>query len=72
LKAKLEEGQRARRRVMEEHGEEWKPKWFAKVTADEAAVLGEEEVWRLKAGKDGYWESREKGAWDGVVDVFQG
>ncbi|OSS51066.1 hypothetical protein B5807_04687 [Epicoccum nigrum] len=72
LKAKLEEGQRARRRVMEEQGEEWKPKWFAKVTADEAAVLGEEEVWRLKAGKDGYWESREKGAWDGVVDVFQG
>ena len=72
LKAKLEEGQRARRRVMEEHGEEWKPKWFAKVSADEAAVLGEEEVWRLKAGKDGYWESREKGVWDGVVDVFQG
>ena len=72
LKAKLEEGQRARRRVMEEHGEEWKPKWFAKVSADEAAVLGEEEVWRLKTGKDGYWESREKGVWDGVVDVFQG
>ncbi|KAF3006770.1 hypothetical protein E8E13_010146 [Curvularia kusanoi] len=72
LKARLEERQRARRRVMEEHGEEWKPKWFTKVNAEEAAALGEEEVWRLKSGKDGYWESREAGKWDGVVDVFQG
>ncbi|KAF2628801.1 hypothetical protein BU25DRAFT_447776 [Macroventuria anomochaeta] len=71
LKARLEERQRARRRVMEEHGEEWKPRWFTKVGAQEAATLGDEEVWRLKGGKDGYWESREAGRWDGVVDVFQ-
>jgi hypothetical protein len=71
LKARLEERQRARRRVMEEHGEEWKPKWFTKVGAEEAATLGDEEVWRLKGGKEGYWESREKGAWEGVTDVFQ-
>lgn len=71
LKARLEERQRARRRVMEEHGEEWKPKWFTKVKAEEAAALGDEEVWRLKGGKEGYWESREAGKWDGVVDVFQ-
>lgn len=71
LKARLEERQRARRRVMEEHGEEWKPKWFTKVSSDEAAALGDEEVWRLKGGKDGYWENREAGKWDGIVDVFQ-
>jgi hypothetical protein len=68
LKARLEERQRARRRVMEEHGEEWKPKWFSKVEAEE---LGDEEVWRLKDGKHGYWECREKGDWEGVVDVLQ-
>lgn len=71
LKARLEERQRARRRVMEEHGEEWKPRWFTKVAAEEAATLGDEEVWRLKGGKEGYWESREAGKWEGVVDVFQ-
>jgi hypothetical protein len=68
LKARLEERQRARRRVMEEHGEEWKPRWFTKV---EMAEVGDEEVWRLKSGKEGYWECREGGKWDGVVDVFQ-
>jgi len=71
LKARLEERQRARRRVMEEHGDEWKPRWFTKVGAAEAATLGDEEVWRLKGGKDSYWECREAGRWEGVVDVFQ-
>ncbi|KAL5118842.1 Oxysterol-binding protein 3 [Pleosporales sp. CAS-2024a] len=68
LKAKLEERQRARRKVMEEQGEEWKPKWFTRVEAPE---LGDEELWRLKGGKEGYWEHRERGSWEGVVDVLQ-
>ncbi|KAI8935307.1 hypothetical protein NX059_007893 [Plenodomus lindquistii] len=71
LKARLEERQRARRRVMEEHNEEWKPRWFSKLGTAEAAALGDEEVWRLKGGKDGYWECRERGSWEGVVDVLQ-
>jgi len=71
LKARLEERQRARRRVMEEHGEEWVPRWFAKVSSEEAAILGEEDVWKLKTGKDGYWEERAAGKWEGVLDVFQ-
>lgn len=71
LKARLEERQRARRRVMEEHGEEWKPRWFTQVGSLEAAALGDEEVWRLKGGKDGYWECRERGEWDNLTDVFQ-
>ncbi|KAH7383259.1 Oxysterol-binding protein-domain-containing protein [Pyrenochaeta sp. MPI-SDFR-AT-0127] len=71
LKARLEERQRARRRVMEEHGEEWKPRWFTQVGAAEAATLGDEEIWRLKGGKEGYWESRERKDWDGLTDVFQ-
>lgn len=70
LKAHLEERQRSRRRVMEEHGEEWKPRWFTKVGAVEAEALGDEEVWRLKGGKDGYWESRERNEWTGVTEVF--
>jgi hypothetical protein len=71
LKARLEERQRARRRVMEEHGEEWKPRWFTKVGTVEAAALGDEEVWRLKGGKDGYWECRERGEWEGLTECFQ-
>ncbi|RMZ67626.1 oxysterol binding [Pyrenophora seminiperda CCB06] len=70
LKARLEEGQRQRRRVMEESGEEWKPRWFNKVGEVEAAALGDEEVWRLKGGREGYWECRERGEWEGVTDVF--
>ncbi|KAF2874433.1 Oxysterol-binding protein-domain-containing protein [Massariosphaeria phaeospora] len=70
LKAKLEERQRARRRVLEEHGQDWAPRWFAKVGAQEASAYGDEEVWRLKGGKDGYWEERERGEWSGVTDVF--
>ncbi|KAF1945314.1 oxysterol binding protein 1 [Clathrospora elynae] len=71
LKARLEERQRARRRIMEEHGEEWKPRWFSKVGAVEAAALGDEDVWRLKGGKEGYWECRERGEWDSITDIFQ-
>jgi hypothetical protein len=71
LKARLEERQRARRRVMEDHGEEWKPRWFTKISADEAAQVGEDEVWRLRSGKEGYWECRQNNRWEGVVDVFQ-
>lgn len=71
LKAQLEEHQRSRRKVLEERGEEWKPRWFTKVGSVEAAALGDEEVWRLKGGKDGYWECRERGEWTDVTDVFE-
>jgi len=60
----LEEGQRARRREMEARGEEWTPRWFMRV-----ADLPDEEVWRIKGGKDGYWDTREKG-WTDAVDIF--
>lgn len=68
LKARLEERQRARRRVMEDHGEIWRPRWFMKADTAE----GEEELWKLRGGKDGYWEERAKGEFTGVVDVFEG
>ncbi|KAH7135394.1 Oxysterol-binding protein-domain-containing protein [Dendryphion nanum] len=71
LKARLEERQRARRRVMEEHGEDWVPRWFVKADLEESRALGGEEVWRLRSGKEGYWECREEGKWEGVMDVFQ-
>ncbi|KAJ2899511.1 oxysterol-binding protein [Zalerion maritima] len=64
-KTKLEEAQRTRRREMEEQGKEHKPKWFVSVDSG-----GEEEVWRMKTGKDGYWEERAKGGWGGVGDIF--
>ncbi|KAM7199540.1 Oxysterol-binding domain containing protein [Naviculisporaceae sp. PSN 640] len=71
-KAALEERQRERRREMEERGEDWKPRWFVKVCEGGEGV---EQVWRIKGGKEGYWEERSSskgGQWNGVVDVFDG
>ncbi len=67
VKVLLEEAQRARRRDMEGAGESWEPRWFTKV--DEAPES--EPVWRLKGGKDGYWEERTKGSWGTVLPVFE-
>ncbi len=67
-KQKLEEEQRARRRQLEDSGEAYAPRWFVKV--DEDCADGEE-CWRIKTGKDGYWEERVKGAWTGVTDIFK-
>lgn len=65
-KVKLEEAQRTRRRQLEEKGVEHKPRWFVKT-----ATGGDgEEVWKLKGGKENYWEERAKGQWTGVEDIF--
>ena len=59
-KTKLEEAQRARRKVMEENGEKWQPRWFRRVEDGEGV---DEEVWVVKVGRgEGYWERRKKGA----------
>ena len=65
-KAKLEEAQRARRRQLEERGEEHRPKWFVKA----ATTQDGEEVWRFKGGKESYWEERARGNWGGIEDIF--
>ncbi|KAK3941236.1 hypothetical protein QBC46DRAFT_311932 [Diplogelasinospora grovesii] len=65
-KVKLEEAQRNRRRVLEERGEEHRPRWFTKVATNTEG----EEVWRMKGGKDGYWEERARGTWSGVEELF--
>ena len=65
LKNDLEEAQRTRRKDMEAAGEQWKPRWFTKVESSE------EVVWKLKTGKDGYWDERARGDWTGVVPVLK-
>jgi hypothetical protein len=70
-KTKLEEAQRVRRRELEEKGEEHKPKWFVKVqTGGEGATADGEDVWKIKGGKESYWEERQKGNWDGCLNLF--
>ena len=68
LKARLEERQRGRRKVLESHGQTWKPQFFEKISGGDGN--GGEEVWRLKE-KDGYWERRMKGDWKDVQEVFE-
>lgn len=78
VKAALEEGQRARRKVGEETGVEWVPRWFFRVGGGDGEGEGagadgkgeKEEVWRLKVGQGGYWEERAAGRWDGVGSLF--
>ena len=65
LKAKLEESQRERRKVMEEDGVNWKPAWFSMVEGVDG-----EEVWKLKGGKESYWELRAKNEWKGLQNVL--
>jgi hypothetical protein len=65
-KVKLEEAQRQRRKALEEKGEEHRPRWFHKIATGQDG----EEVWRLKGGKEGYWEERTRGTWNGVTEIF--
>lgn len=66
VKSRLEENQRARRKEGEIKGEAHVPRWFVKVEGGEDG----EEVWKLRGGKEGYWEERVKGAWTGVEDIL--
>lgn len=71
LKVQVEEGQRKRRKQMEERNEEWKPRWFTKVEGADGGGGGHEDVvWKLKSGKDGYWEERATGDWSRTVPIF--
>lgn len=65
LKARLEEAQRKRRAELESAQQEWEPRWFTK------SQLGDEVVWKLRTGKEGYWEERARGSWSKVVPVLQ-
>ncbi|KFH42711.1 Oxysterol-binding proteinc-like protein [Hapsidospora chrysogenum ATCC 11550] len=64
-KNRLEEAQRARRRIREARGEEFTPAWFTRARCE---VTGEE-YWKFN-GK--YWELREKAGPDGDPHVWDG
>ena len=66
MKVRLEEAQRERRRDLEERGEVHRARWFTKV----AEGAEGDQVWRLKGGKEGYWEERARGSWGGVEKIF--
>jgi oxysterol-binding protein 1 len=65
-KNRVEEKQRAARRVRENEGVEWKPKWFSK-KRDE---LTGESYWAFGGEGGSYWESRQKGDWSVSDDIF--
>ena len=68
LKGKLEEAQRKRRKILEEKGGHWTPKWFENVEGGDGSG---EEVWVAKAGGDSYWEKRNRSEWEGVEKIFE-
>ena len=67
MKGKLEEAQRRRRKVLEDEGGSWTPKWFEKVAGGDG---NGEEVWVAKTGQDSYWEKRTNGEWGKVEKIF--
>ncbi|EGD86300.2 uncharacterized protein TERG_02558 [Trichophyton rubrum CBS 118892] len=69
IKARLEEAQRYRRKEMEQKGETWRPRWFTHVDVD--GLDGGDDIWKLRTGKDGYWEEKAKGEWTGTTPIFQ-
>ncbi|EFR02683.1 oxysterol-binding protein 2 [Nannizzia gypsea CBS 118893] len=69
VKARLEEAQRHRRKEMEQKGETWRPRWFTQVDVD--GLDNGDDIWKLRTGKDGYWEERAKGEWTGTTPIFQ-
>ncbi|KAI5925685.1 oxysterol-binding protein [Camillea tinctor] len=68
-KNRLEEAQRARRKMRQQHGEEFTPAWFEKSRCEITGV----EYWKF-TGK--YWIQREKfgngdaSAWDGLEPIY--
>ncbi|KAG4222187.1 hypothetical protein PC116_g29339 [Phytophthora cactorum] len=68
-KNRLEEAQRARRKMRQQTGEEFSPAWFEKATCEITGV----EYWKFN-GK--YWTQREKfgsgdpHAWDGLEPIY--
>ena len=62
-KHRVEEKQRAARRMREARGEVWKPKWFYKGVHE---VTGES-YW-VSNGE--YWQCREKHDWSRCDDIF--
>jgi len=62
-KLRLEEKQRAARRERHDRGEEWSPRWFKRGVDPESG----EECWLYQGG---YWESRGRGQWENVADIF--
>jgi hypothetical protein len=74
LKARLEERQRSRRKVLEGHGRKWTPQFFEKMAAPASSnAEEEEEVWVLKQTGDEaeYWSRRRRGDWKDVQEVFE-
>lgn len=73
LKARLEERQRGRRKVLEGHGQTWSPRFFDKIGSSDVELkkgTDEDEVWMLKE-RGGYWERRANHDWAGVQEVFE-
>lgn len=62
-KLRLEEKQRAARRVLAEQGRKWHPRWFRR-TVDEETGL---EIWKYT---DEYWPSRDSNDFRDVPDIF--
>lgn len=69
-KNRLEEAQRARRRIREADGEDFVPAWFSKTRCE---ITGEQ-YWKFNGE---YWERRarfgggDKTAWDGLEPVYE-
>ncbi|KAI5285916.1 hypothetical protein KEM52_002220 [Ascosphaera acerosa] len=72
LKEALEVAQRVRRREMETKGETWTPRWFTRLQPDAGTdpAGSSEETWKIKTGREGYWEERAAGKWTDVVPVL--
>lgn len=72
-KHRLEEKQRAARKLREELREEWAPKWFDEIQ-DECVEPGVDglaaKTWKIKTDDSGYWKKRQEQDWSVCPELF--
>lgn len=74
----IEEEQRRKRREMEQRNETWTPNFFKEVPhpflKDNSELKTGEEIPHyyelIKGQKNGYWERRERGDWNGLPQLW--
>jgi len=67
----LEEKQRRARKLLEESGEAYKPKFFSiEEVLDPLKKKGKVLMGLPKEGNENYWARRLTGQWEGLPDLF--
>lgn len=69
-KIRLEQKQRANRKVFEAKKQDWQPVFFDILEEENPFTKKMERVFKQKTGQDNYWSRRQRKEWSGLPDIF--